>query len=497
MTVLLDVQALRRESLDTFKAGAKRYFAAHPECGSMVLGVSQYWADEAGDAVHEAVFAFPAKEPWWPHRCTYEGPAADGSRCSSCDYEGMPATALDSNSTSVYAWAAFCAEYGGGEGHPSLADPVAIARRGEGGEVELELVHQVVRPWMDDNTVAERRGEDDEPEEQTPRARPEPVRPPWTAEERPLIDAILANPGDDAPRRVIVDYWLEKGDVRGELGATSFDGPPRYVEEHGRTWLGPLQPFITLGAARFGRGPFVRSALVSMPVKRARVDVEDWAFLEEIRFAGGDGEHEAEHPVSRHMRGLRRVYGVEEQTIEKMTKARLVAPIDTVGLAGTVSPQVWSACPAFAAVKHLVCEGTPADAATLPRLPVWSRLESVEVWLPDLGSEADAAPEAWADGRGVEVIRALRPQLAPGARLVVGYQLANGAHAGVVAVAKAGSATLEDRLFAGPEARANASQVLKRLEADPEPLPVAAPGVTAAPPPTGGFIEGLLKRFGR
>jgi len=230
-----DVLAMRHASLNQFRERAATYFQQRPDAQSIVMGVSQYFADEAGDAVHEQFVAFSTREPTWPHHCTYdEGPSEDGGWCSSCDPRednggpSLPWPTLDSNSDAVTAWSALCTEWGGGEGESALIDPVAIARRADDGGVDLELVHQVVRPWLDDNRAAEARDEEQWDDQPRP-PKPEPRRAPWSTEERSLFEGVLAAPRDDGPRKVLVDYWLERGDVRGEFGALSF-APPAVVE---------------------------------------------------------------------------------------------------------------------------------------------------------------------------------------------------------------------------------------------------------------------------
>lgn len=508
MTDTLDVAALRRQSLDGFRDDARAYFEKHPETRSLVLAVSQYFADEAGDAVHEHVYAFPTKEPWWPHRCgDEEAGGGDGAKCSGCEWDELPHGTLDSNTDAVFAWSACCTEWGGGEGDPSLGAPVAIARRADDGQVDLELVHELVRPWMDTNAVGTLREEENWDEEPLPPA-PEPARAPWTADEARMVDAVLAHPLDDGPRRVLVDYWLEQGDVRGEFGALSFEPPSSptarrrhdaLVAAHGRAWVGPLQPFIALGAARFGRGPFVQAAVVSWNQADARPeDVAKWALLEEVHFTG------ERHPVSRHQRGLRRAFGLTASTVLAMTEVGVEARLDTVGLAAPVSAGTWAKCPALQQVRRLEYHGA-GDVGELAALPCWGALESVEVWLPAADDGYDA-PQAWADGRGVAVLRALTPKLAAGTRLVVGYLFENGAKGGVVAVATAEGVALEDRRFASAEARRNAQARLGEVAARSDSVPAApstpAPSAAAAavssaagrPPTKPGFFSRLFGR---
>ncbi len=462
-----DVAALRRSSLASFREDAGAYFARHPEMHSLVLAVSQYFADEAGDAVHEHVFAFPTAEPSWPHRCTYDEPAADGSRCSSCDYEGVPHGHLDSNSEGVLAWSAFCAEWGGGEGDPSLADPVAVARRASDGGVEVELVHEVVRPWLDSNHVGEER-DSDFWDEETPPAKPEPARAAWTTKERALLDAVYAHPRDDGPRRVLVDHWLEQGDVRGEFGALSFTPPAssevrarrdELAAVHGRTWLGPLQPAIPVGGATFARGPFPSAVVLSLgEAEDSGIDVEavmaaeDWAAIEAIRYAG------RLQPFAPTMRGLTTITGVTESGLLALAQSGLAAPIHTLGVVERPRPGSWSH--ALDGVRTLLIERAGEGLVDFPKLPGWKALQAVEAWFALEGDDN----AAWSDERAATALKLLGPKLPAGASLAVGYHFANGARGGVVAVLRAGQprVTLERRRFASAEAATNAEAQLTR-----------------------------------
>lgn len=81
-----------------------------------------------------------------------------------------------------------------------------------------------------------------------------------------LVEEILADPGDDAPRLVLADKLISAGDPRGELIALQCSGDPRHeakiqalLAEHGARWLSPLG--IAPSQATWVRGFVERVAL--------------------------------------------------------------------------------------------------------------------------------------------------------------------------------------------------------------------------------------------
>lgn len=487
---MIDVAALRREALEKFKDDAKRTFERHPKAQSLMLAVSQYFADEAGDAVHTLVVAYPARDPW-PHRCDYEEPPTDGSWCERCselaydDPNQLPGGLLDSNMTAVFGWSAFCAEYGGGEGESLLVSPVAIARRGADGEVDLELVFELVRPWADRNDVAlhreERRWSDDEESQPAP----EPVRPPWTDAERALLGTILQRPADDGPRQVLIDHWLERQDVRGEFGSLSFAAPSRrrdeLAAEHGRTWLGPLQPVVSIAGATFGRGPFPASVVFYAPSDEAlaqTASVDEWALVDTIRFTG------TRRAFNANMRGLTTAFGVDRAALASLERSRLVASIHTLGLS-----EVPSDVPAsLRSVKTLIL---PANVpfSHFTQLALLQTIERLEVWLEHDWN--DLPP--W-DDAVTQVLRTFAPLLSRSATLTVGYELHNGKHVGPVVVMNvgAGSLIVESRDFAQPASLQAANARIGKGTFVPQPRPT--PNVVAPEPVS--RLRQFLKRFG-
>jgi uncharacterized protein (TIGR02996 family) len=98
--------------------------------------------------------------------------------------------------------------------------------------------------------------------------------------ESELFAAMLAAPDDDAPRLVLADHYTELGDVRGEVislqvknarGATAKDlkKEKQLVKQHLVTLLGPLEPVVDRGTARFARG-FLQHAEVKFKTAAQR-----------------------------------------------------------------------------------------------------------------------------------------------------------------------------------------------------------------------------------
>lgn len=495
-----DVLALRAASLEQFRESGAKYLRENPEANSLVLGVSQYFADEAGDAVHEKIVAFTDREPSWPHRCSEEGdgPSETGSVCRWCGAKDLPWGFLDSNTEAVLAWSAFCTEWGGGEGSSTLVDPIAVLRRADDGGFDLELVHQVVRYAVDDNSVGASREEEFWDEEPLP-PKPEPVRAPWSSEERKLFEAVLANPRYDGPRRVMVDYWLERGDVRGEFGALSFETPKsskdrarRFELEqlHGRAWLGPLQHVVGFGGARFGRGPFAQrvSAALWLGRDNERVaELEDWPLVEAIEFVGDSNF------FSKRMTGLIEVTGVTEAGMERLGALGSNARIATLGLVERPSVASWSS--AVSGVKHLIVsrqnEWSDGAVRGWSSIPGWERLETIEFWFT-VQSEYEAG-DPWNDERGATVLRKLGDTLGPNTTLKVGYEFGNGLRGGVIGVRKGGTKelTLEASRFASARAQRLAEA---RLMASGSRLIESGPTANS-PKPMSGFRK-FLSRFG-
>ena len=229
----------RQKTMAELREVAAKYFAAHPEYKSMMLGVSQYWADEADDAVHYDIVVSAREQPLWPHRCSDTNWSDDG------EYENVPGegcwncvqgieymNSWDDNGDSIAAFEAYCHEQGSQEeqlSHNIL--PYAVARK-VGDAVEVEVVGRLQRP---ENIETE-----EGPSDFTwndPRA-------------KELLDLVAAAPHDDAPRRVLADFLMEKETPRGEYIALALDG--KHPSGPERQWMSPLGKVMP--AWKFERG---------------------------------------------------------------------------------------------------------------------------------------------------------------------------------------------------------------------------------------------------
>jgi len=244
--------SVRDEYLAHFRDTARAIFAKRPELRSIVLGASQYWNDEADDAVHEWIVASERDVPLWPHVCDggwhdEDNPIerVSGEVCESCggllDEPGY-LTWWHDNSTAVEAFEPYCHE-SGSQGRPDWynALPAAIARK-RGDDIEVELLGPVQRP----HSILQAGGEAglEDPMWRDPRA-------------LELYEQVCAAPADDGPRRVLADYLLEREIPRGDLIAHALAASPTYAEmlaANRETWLAPLSAIVPIDTAKFDRG---------------------------------------------------------------------------------------------------------------------------------------------------------------------------------------------------------------------------------------------------
>ncbi len=140
---------IRARTLAALKKSAAQLFTKHPQYRSMLFAVSQYWADEADDAVHYDIVVSERELPLWPHRCQGEGDSEDvpGEGCWNCasdiEFDGW----WDDNGSSIAAFAGYCHELGSQEEPPSYnALPWAVARKTDDGVLEVEIVAWTQRP---------------------------------------------------------------------------------------------------------------------------------------------------------------------------------------------------------------------------------------------------------------------------------------------------------------------------------------------------------------
>ena len=148
---------IRDTYLAQFRATAQDIFAKHPRVRSIVLAVSQYWADEANDAVHDFIVASERDTPLWPHVCNGrwyddDNPVVDvpGELCTRCAEEllGEPGYLQwwYDNGDAITAFEAFCHESGSQDQTDAINSlPAAIARK-RGDTIDVELLGPVQRP---------------------------------------------------------------------------------------------------------------------------------------------------------------------------------------------------------------------------------------------------------------------------------------------------------------------------------------------------------------
>jgi uncharacterized protein (TIGR02996 family) len=110
-----------------------------------------------------------------------------------------------------------------------------------------------------------------------------------------LLAEVYAHPDDDAPRMVLADALLERGDPRGEFITLQLvrgrNGEPtererELLKKHGRSWLGPLATVLSFGkgysGTEFERGFVVKADFIFKIEKKLPLVARDpgWATIE-------------------------------------------------------------------------------------------------------------------------------------------------------------------------------------------------------------------------
>lgn len=185
--------------------------------------------------------------------------------------------------------------------------------------------------------------------------------------EEALLAEVYAAPYDDAPRLVLADFLLEKGDPRGELITLQFKGDKSKAElarekaliaEHGKRWLGGIAD-VVLKEVGFRRG---FPAVVTARFRHHR-DVEahgeapEWSTIEEISWTtpGSFSEDQARflYHVPKPLRP--RVLATTEAGIEQLLERREPLPTEDLQLTRFDDVELLArlkASPLFAAVKR-------------------------------------------------------------------------------------------------------------------------------------------------
>jgi uncharacterized protein (TIGR02996 family) len=284
----------REEFLKTFLDG---YVAKEAENAfakgfrSALVLCSQYWCDEADDAVHPSVLVSTRDAPRWPPVNGWREPLPEGEGGGG---DAIPY--IDNNEIAIQALGPYC--QGGSqevdERFNSL--PIAIARVGEG----LDFVAELERPW--------------------PYPLPELDEAPLAARARALLAKVYEHPADEGARHVLADALVEAGDPRGEAIALGFRDDPgsrqrvrELADEHGLAWLGRLTRAIPAERAVIAGG-FVKRATMAA-TDESTAGFEEWATVETLRFAP-----ESAVFCSETMRGLRDVEGLHAPALERMVE---------------------------------------------------------------------------------------------------------------------------------------------------------------------------------
>lgn len=148
------------------KPRVKACFERYAQLQSAMVLVAQYWADEADDAVHNSTIFSVLKTPDLSAAFkAYEDYLEDPVNLPGFEYTGEIYDAWlsvdervqdeeeflywEDNGIAIPAFAAFCKE--GCHQDMKMAEaytPYAILRR-NGDEVDIEIVGQMYRPWLD------------------------------------------------------------------------------------------------------------------------------------------------------------------------------------------------------------------------------------------------------------------------------------------------------------------------------------------------------------
>lgn len=351
-------------------------------------------------------------------------------------------TRLDVDRDVLDAFAPCCADqrdldqyyYGRGYDDDDYGDDAppsvyAIARRAdERSTIEVEIVGTFARPWNEDLPS---------PDDAELAARARDVR------EALLFDQVCAAPEDDAPRAVLADWLLERGDPLGEYVTLALASGSeraerlRAVEEAlGDAWLGPLAAVAPPEGRRFARG-FVQELAVYGDWRgfEALANAWQWGSVETLRFLPG-----STCAVSRTMRALRDVGPLDLAGVQSLAQHGAGLPIEglhLVDLSSRVMRELSAIeLPRLRRValgrgRRLARAPVPGDVEGLVPWSAWAHVEEIEI---ELGAYAGETVRAWIDAAAAVV---------DGRALVFRDVAPDGALAGARLRVAAGKATLD------------------------------------------------------
>jgi len=208
--------------------------------------------------------------------------------------------------------------------------------------------------------------------------------------EAELVQMILEEPADDGRRLVYADWLLERGDPRGELISLQFKRRDQgltgnearrervLLKQHGREWLGELEPVIERKGVELERG-FLSACRVRFRTARQRRELGDhplWATVERLAVPS-----DPTFLLSTRLVSLRVVEELSPQTFVALADSDRALPWGEVAIQTTES---------------LSREQRAAIAAprALPRL-ARLRLALPNIVGPEPRQLDDAGPEGW------------------------------------------------------------------------------------------------------
>ncbi len=286
-----------------FLPHAAAVFAEHPSLSSVVLLVAQYWDDEADDAVHESMIYSTRPTPLWSHNCDHARPDWDQEHCDFCfSFESNTwLSGWHDNGWAIDAFEGFCVE--GGDQNADLIDnyrPVAIARRTAQG-AQLEIIAEPRRPYLFAPSASS-----------SPAEAPPP----------PLLMQVYEHPQEEAPRRVLADWLGEQNDPRGEFinlqlssSARAHQRAQALLQEHLKTWMGPLAQVLSTEGLRFERGFLHSGVAFFTPENESLADHPGWATVQQLSFQGGTIQ-----PLRPGMRSLKRVGRLDSKGLDALKR---------------------------------------------------------------------------------------------------------------------------------------------------------------------------------
>jgi uncharacterized protein (TIGR02996 family) len=167
--------------------------------------------------------------------------------------------------------------------------------------------------------------------------------------ERDLYRAVYENPDDDAPRAVLADFLMERGDPRGELISLQLAPPPQdhkrslqLIRKNAKAWIGALAPFVkyvgypnvlredALGITMWWKRGFVAGCIVALSKPKVVQYAEDpfWSMLERtsgLKPMGDDAADRGMETIYGRLRSIRTMHGLTSEGLSLAARTETVA----------------------------------------------------------------------------------------------------------------------------------------------------------------------------